>query len=156
MLWQLLLLLLLLLLLFIGTLCIYFKPQTQQPWSSNCFSMPDWTYLELFRQSHDTHSQFTIFIYQRKQPCTWIFWYFQFLRREQNHFYYGYNIFIHSNPNNEGLQALKHFLNQLPIKRPSSEILPRLAELTLTQPFFIWRQLLQKSNQRSYNGQNGT
>ena len=36
-------------------------------------------------------------------------------------------------PNNEGLQALKYFLNQRPIKKPSSETLLRLAEL-----FFVW------------------
>ena len=35
-------------------------------------------------------------------------------------------------PNNEGLQALKYFLNQRPIKRPSTETLLRLAELVLT------------------------
>ena len=35
-------------------------------------------------------------------------------------------------PNNEGLQALKYFLNQRPIKKPSSETLLRLAELVLT------------------------
>ena len=35
-------------------------------------------------------------------------------------------------PNNEGLQALKYFFNQLPIKKPSSETLLRLAELVLT------------------------
>ena len=35
-------------------------------------------------------------------------------------------------PNNEGLQALKYFFNQPPIKKPSSETLLRLAELVLT------------------------
>ena len=35
-------------------------------------------------------------------------------------------------PNNEGLQALKYFFNQCPIKKPSSETLIRLAELALT------------------------
>ena len=35
-------------------------------------------------------------------------------------------------PNNEGLQALKYFFNQRPIKKPSSETLLRLAELVLT------------------------
>ena len=35
-------------------------------------------------------------------------------------------------PKNEGLQALKYFLNQRPIKKPSSESLLRLAELVLT------------------------
>ena len=35
-------------------------------------------------------------------------------------------------PNNEGLQALKYFFNQRPIKKPSSEILLRLVELVLT------------------------
>ena len=35
-------------------------------------------------------------------------------------------------PNNEGLQALKYFLNQRPVKSPSSETLLRLAELVLT------------------------
>ena len=34
--------------------------------------------------------------------------------------------------NNEGLQALKYFFNQRPIKKPSSETLLRLAELALT------------------------
>ena len=34
--------------------------------------------------------------------------------------------------NNEGLQALKYFFNQRPIKKPSSETLLRLAELVLT------------------------
>ena len=34
-------------------------------------------------------------------------------------------------PNNEGLQALKYFLNQCPVKSPSSETLLRLAELVL-------------------------
>ena len=49
-------------------------------------------------------------------------------------------------------------INQLPIKKPSSETLLRLAELVLTpaQLFFVWRQLL-KTNQRCCNGnQNGT
>ena len=32
----------------------------------------------------------------------------------------------------EGLQALKYFFNQRPIKKPSSETLLRLAELVLT------------------------
>ena len=35
-------------------------------------------------------------------------------------------------PNNEGLQALKYFFNQRPIKKPISETLLRLAELVLT------------------------
>ena len=35
-------------------------------------------------------------------------------------------------PNNEGLQVLKYLFNQRPIKKPSSETLPRLAELVLT------------------------
>ena len=35
-------------------------------------------------------------------------------------------------PNNEGLQALKYVFNQRPIKQPSSETLPCLAELVLT------------------------
>ena len=35
-------------------------------------------------------------------------------------------------PNNEGLQALKYFFNQRPIKKPSSENVLRLAELVLT------------------------
>ena len=35
-------------------------------------------------------------------------------------------------PNNEGLQVLKYFFNQRPIKKPSSETLLRLAELLLT------------------------
>ena len=35
-------------------------------------------------------------------------------------------------PNNEGLQAPKYFVNQRPIKKPSSETLLRLAELVLT------------------------
>ena len=35
-------------------------------------------------------------------------------------------------PNNEGLQALKNFFNQRPIKKPSSETLLRLAEMVLT------------------------
>ena len=35
-------------------------------------------------------------------------------------------------PNNKGLQALKYFFNQRPIKKPSSETLLRLAELVLT------------------------
>ena len=35
-------------------------------------------------------------------------------------------------PNNKGLQALKYFFNQRPIKRTSSETLLRLAELILT------------------------
>ena len=35
-------------------------------------------------------------------------------------------------PNNEGLQALKYFFNQRPIKKASSETLLRLAELVLT------------------------
>ena len=35
-------------------------------------------------------------------------------------------------PNNEGLQTLKYFFNQRPIKKPSSETLLRLAELVLT------------------------
>ena len=35
-------------------------------------------------------------------------------------------------PNNEGLQVLKYFFNQRPIKKPSSETLLRLAELVLT------------------------
>ena len=35
-------------------------------------------------------------------------------------------------PNNEGLQALKYFFNQRPIKKPSSETLLHLAELVLT------------------------
>ena len=39
-------------------------------------------------------------------------------------------------PNNEGLQALKYFLNQRPIKTPSSETLLRLAELVLTPNCF--------------------
>ena len=34
-------------------------------------------------------------------------------------------------PNNEGLQALKYFFNQRPIKKPRSETLLRLAELVL-------------------------
>ena len=41
-------------------------------------------------------------------------------------------------PNNEGLQALKYFFNQRPIKKPSSETLLRLAELAHTQLFFVW------------------
>ena len=39
-------------------------------------------------------------------------------------------------PNNEGLQALKHFFNQRPIKKPISETLLRLAELVLTPNCF--------------------
>ena len=39
-------------------------------------------------------------------------------------------------PNNEGLQALKYFLNQRPVKSPSSETLLRLAELVLTLDCF--------------------
>ena len=35
-------------------------------------------------------------------------------------------------PNNEGLQALKYFFNQRPIRKQSSETLLRLAELVLT------------------------
>ena len=35
-------------------------------------------------------------------------------------------------PNNEGLQALKYFFNQRPIKKPRSETVLRLAELVLT------------------------
>ena len=35
-------------------------------------------------------------------------------------------------PNNEGLQALKYFFNQRPMKKPSSETLLRQAELVLT------------------------
>ena len=35
-------------------------------------------------------------------------------------------------PNNEGLQALKYFFNQRPIKKPSPETLLRLAELVFT------------------------
>ena len=35
-------------------------------------------------------------------------------------------------PNNEGLQALKYFLNQRPIKKPNSQTLLRLGELVLT------------------------
>ena len=35
-------------------------------------------------------------------------------------------------PNNEGLQALKYFFNQRPIKKPSSETLLRLAEMVHT------------------------
>ena len=34
-------------------------------------------------------------------------------------------------PNNEGLQGLKYFFNQRPIKKPSSETFLRLAELVL-------------------------
>ena len=52
-------------------------------------------------------------------------------------------------PKNEGLQALKYFFGQRPIKKPSTETLLRLAELVLT--LFIWRQLLQ-ANQQSWNG----
>ena len=36
-------------------------------------------------------------------------------------------------PNNEGLQGLKYFLNQRPVKSPSSETLLRLAELVRAQ-----------------------
>ena len=35
-------------------------------------------------------------------------------------------------PNNEGLQALKYFFNQRPIKKPSSETLLRPAEMVIT------------------------
>ena len=35
-------------------------------------------------------------------------------------------------PNNEGIQALKYFFNQRPIKKPSSETFFHLAELVLT------------------------
>ena len=41
-------------------------------------------------------------------------------------------------PNNEGLQALKYFLNQSPVKSPSSETLLRLAELVLTLNCFAF------------------
>ena len=41
-------------------------------------------------------------------------------------------------PNNEGLQTLKYFFNQRPIKKSSSETLLRLAELVHTQLFFVW------------------
>ena len=39
-------------------------------------------------------------------------------------------------PNNEGLLALKYFLDQRTAKEPSSEMLLRLAELVLTLNFF--------------------
>ena len=39
-------------------------------------------------------------------------------------------------PNNEGLQALKYFFYQRPIKKPSSETLLRLAELVVTLDCF--------------------
>ena len=41
-------------------------------------------------------------------------------------------------PNNEGLQALKYSFNQRPIKKPSSETLPRPAELVLTLNCFLF------------------
>ena len=47
------------------TSCIYFKPKIHKPNNPGRR-----TYLELFRQSHDTHSQITTFIYQRQQPRT--------------------------------------------------------------------------------------
>ena len=40
-------------------------------------------------------------------------------------------------PNNEGLQALKYFFNQRPIKRPSAETLLRLAELFSHSTVFL-------------------
>ena len=41
-------------------------------------------------------------------------------------------------PNNEGLQAIKYFFNQRPIKKPSSETLLGLAELVLTLNCFTF------------------
>ena len=41
-------------------------------------------------------------------------------------------------PNNEGLQALKYSFNQRPIKKPSSETLPRPAEMVLTLNCFLF------------------
>ena len=41
-------------------------------------------------------------------------------------------------PNNEGLQAIKYFFDQRPIKKPSSETLLRLAELVLTLKCFTF------------------
>ena len=39
-------------------------------------------------------------------------------------------------PDSEGLQALKYFFNERPIKKPSSETLLRVAELVLTHNCF--------------------
>ena len=44
-------------------------------------------------------------------------------------------------PNNEGLQALKNFFNQRPIKKPSTETLLRLAELVLTLNCFSFGEI---------------
>ena len=108
--------------------------QTQQPRPSNCFTMqlPNWIYLELFRQNHGTHSQVTTFVYERQQPWTWYFPYFRFLGRKQNHFHYGHTIFIQRNPQQWRPRSTQIFLNQSPVKKPSSETLLRLAELVLT------------------------
>ena len=48
-------------------------------------------------------------------------------------------------PKNEGLQPLKYFFNQRPIKKPSLETVTRSSWAgSHTQLFFIWWQLLQK------------
>ena len=95
--------------------------------------LPHGTFLELFRQSHDVHSQITTFIHQRQQPCTFeIFRTFNISGENKIIFTMDITSVYTVIPNNEGLQALKYFLNQLPIKTPSSETLLRRAELVLT------------------------
>ena len=52
----------------------------------------------------------------------------------------------------ERLQALKHFLNQLPVKKPSLETLFILAELVVTLNCFsfFWGQLLHCRNKSTF------
>ena len=56
---------------------------------------------------------------------------FQFLGREKNYFQHGHKIFIHCNSHQWRPPALKYFLNQCSIKKPSKETLLCLAELVL-------------------------
>ena len=59
-------------------------------------------------------------------------------------------------PNNEGLQALKYFFNQRPIKKPCSETLLRLAELVLTLNCFSFGDNHYKPIDDVAMGTNGT
>ena len=95
--------------------------------------LPNRTYLELFRQTHDTHSQITTLIYQRQQLRTWNIPYnFNFSGENKVIFTMDITALFTVILNNEGLQALQCFFNQRPIKKPSSETLLCLAELVLT------------------------
>ena len=94
--------------------------------------LPYWTYLKLFRQSHDNQSQITTSYNKNSNHALEIFRNFNFSGENKIIFVIDITSLYTVIPNNEGLQAIKFLFNQRPIKTPSSETLLRLAELILT------------------------